>query len=362
MNPNKIFNQAFEAYQAEKYAESERLYKKLLTLKPEIDVLPTIYYNLGLALMSLNKHSEAIKVFDISNRYKNSDETTWCKCLSLFNLKKWEDAIAIADSRYGKTRNSNTAVTFPNLPIQKIKDANDAKDKKILVFNEQGLGDELLFCTQLTKLDKIVSKATVQVSKETIDLLNELYQFQNITLSCFDTISIEDVHLHDCYMGLGDVFYSLYEFGTSVVEPNFISIGSKNVGVCWQTNRKSPNSDKRSIDPKIFTNLKNINLVNLQYGEGQGTFLNLPDFMPNSILETWKKLDNLDLVITVDTMLAHLAGLKGIPTLLIINKHYDWRWKYRDSEDERYSMFYPMVEIVNIKDDLQEIVDDIICG
>ena len=68
----------------------------------------------------------------------------------------------------------------------------------------------------------------------------------------------------------------------------------------------------------------------------------------------------VDVVVTVDTLVAHLAGLKGIPTLLVINKHLDWRWKYREEEDKRYSMFYPMVEIVDVKDDLNKIIKELI--
>ena len=358
-NPNKLFNDALNAQTSDYHHKAEKLYQKLLKLDPELHAKATIFYNLGLVKMSLNKYKEAATLFERSNLIKYNDENTWCKCLCLLNLKQWEEGIKLFPARYGETRHSNTAVRFPNLPIPQITDANEAKGKKIIVFNEQGLGDEFLFTTQLNKLDEIVDHALVQVSAETIDQLNEMYKFKNIELADFNKLTPDFVGDFDQYIGLADVFVSLYEYNTPVVNNRFDPINERKVGVCWTTNLKSPNTEKRSIDPNILKNL-DFDLVSLQYGEGYGEQLGLEDYLPKNTLETWNLLDKLDVVVTVDTLVAHLAGLKGIPTLLVINKHLDWRWKYRDQEDDRYSMFYPMVEIVDINDDLNMIINDIL--
>jgi hypothetical protein len=46
----------------------------------------------------------------------------------------------------------------------------------------------------------------------------------------------------------------------------------------------------------------------------------------NDFLETAAMLQNLDLVITVDTALAHLAGSLGRPTWVLLPRPADWRW------------------------------------
>lgn len=359
-DPNVLFSKAYTAQVEGRHHKSEKLYKKLLKMSPEIDVKATILYNLGLLMMSMNRYADACEYFDQSNKLSYNDENTWNKCLSLLNLGKWENGMQIFSSRYGKTRNNSTAVSFPDLPLTLIEHAHDAVGSNVLVLNEQGLGDEILFSTQLEKLSRIAREVTVQVSKETYSLFKKIYKFDNVKFEIFDTIDVEDLYEYDVYISFGNVFSSLYEYGTSVTSNSYYQNPfNDKVGVCWMTNRKSPNSDKRSIDPSNLLFL-GFEKVSLQYGEGCGDELGLEDFLPEDCLETWNKLDELDAVVTVDTLVAHLAGLKGIPTLLVINEHLDWRWKYRDPNDERYSMFYPMVEIVSIKDNFNSILKEII--
>jgi tetratricopeptide (TPR) repeat protein len=359
-DPNKLFMLAFNAQNEGNHHKAEKLYRRLLKMDPEWDAKKTITYNLGLVLMSLGKYAEAIKFFKKSNGFEFNDENQWNICLCYLNLGKWNKAMNLFPHRYGETRQQGTEVKFPKLPIQQIDDMYDAENKKLLVFNEQGLGDELLFSTQLKALDELVDYAKVQVSKDTIDLLNEIYEFKNLELSCFDSISVDEVEEFDCYTGLGSVFASLYQYGEAVNDQSFYKNPyTDKVGVCWATNRKSPNTHKRSIDPSILKQI-DYELVSLQYGEGYGKELGLEDYVPDNCLESWNRMDQLDVVVTVDTLIAHMAGLKGIPTILLINKHLDWRWKYRDQEDDRYSMFYPMVEIVDVNEDLNEIVKEIV--
>jgi len=359
-NPNKIFSSAFNSQIEGDHLKAENLYRKLLKSNPEWEAKKTITFNLGLVSMSLNKYNEAIKYFNISNSLESTDENEWNKCLCYLNLKDWDNALKLFPSRYGNSRQPGTAVKFPKFPIHQINNAKESKNKNLLVLNEQGLGDEILFSTQLLKLDKIVNKALVQVSTDTIDLLNKIYKFKNIELVCFDSIPIEDVEKYDMYIGLGDVFISLYEIGESLsIDNGYIHPYTDKAGVCWSSNKKSPNASKRSIKSSVFKTI-DLELVSLQYGKNCGKELGLEDYIPKNCLESWERMDGLDVVVTVDTLMAHIAGLKGIPTILLHDKHLDWRWKYRDSEDDRYSMFYPLVEIVDINDDINSIIKDII--
>jgi ADP-heptose:LPS heptosyltransferase len=53
------------------------------------------------------------------------------------------------------------------------------------------------------------------------------------------------------------------------------------------------------------------------------------------------QMRTLDLVISVDTMQAHLAGALGTPTWLLLNKQCDWRWM-RDRDD---TPWYPTMRL-----------------
>jgi Glycosyltransferase family 9 (heptosyltransferase) len=73
--------------------------------------------------------------------------------------------------------------------------------------------------------------------------------------------------------------------------------------------------------------LPGLSFVNLQHGLSMGS-LGLPDLTPwmTDYAETAALIDNLDLVITVDTSVAHLAGALGKPVWILLPHAPDWRW------------------------------------
>ena len=46
----------------------------------------------------------------------------------------------------------------------------------------------------------------------------------------------------------------------------------------------------------------------------------------NDFVDTYEIVSELDLVISIDTAVAHLAASMGKPTIVLLNKRYDWRW------------------------------------
>ena len=63
--------------------------------------------------------------------------------------------------------------------------------------------------------------------------------------------------------------------------------------------------------------------------------------LSDSVTETAAVIANLDLVIAVDTMVAHLAGALGVPTWLLLHDTADWRWLL-ERED---SPWYPTMRL-----------------
>lgn len=113
------------------------------------------------------------------------------------------------------------------------------------------------------------------------------------------------------------------------------------VGICWQGNPQHHADVYRSIALREFQPLAQtpgVALISLQYGEGQqqleqvdfgGAIHRLPagiDRSAGAFLDTAAILRNLDLVVTVDTSTAHLAGALGVPVWLLLGRVPDWRW------------------------------------
>jgi len=112
------------------------------------------------------------------------------------------------------------------------------------------------------------------------------------------------------------------------------------VGICWQGRPGFKADRQRSLPLEHFAPLAampGVRLVSLQMGEGAGQLAAQP--WRDAILDPGPELDrdgafldtaaiigNLDLVITSDTAMAHLAGALGAPTWLLLAHVPDWRW------------------------------------
>jgi tetratricopeptide (TPR) repeat protein len=134
------------------------------------------------------------------------------------------------------------------------------------------------------------------------------------------------------------------------------TIKGMKVGIAWQGNPRHRADRTRSTALKHFSplsSLPEVSLISLQRGPGTEQ---LPDFQKKfsvtdlgnevteesgSFFDTAAILPHLDLVITVDTALGHLAGSMAVPTWIALSAHADWRW-LRGRTD---SPWYPTVRL-----------------
>jgi Flp pilus assembly protein TadD len=104
--------------------------------------------------------------------------------------------------------------------------------------------------------------------------------------------------------------------------------GRRTIGLAWAGNNLHSNDRRRSMPPALLAPilvLPDVNCISLQYGE---TLDGLCDLTPmlTDFAETAALIARLDLVITVDTAVAHLAGALGVPTWIMLPHAPDWRW------------------------------------
>ena len=130
---------------------------------------------------------------------------------------------------------------------------------------------------------------------------------------------------------------------------------SLNVGICWHGSDSYPNNNRRSIPLgalRPLVGLPGLRLFNLQRGPGLAQLRDLPerafarlpcelDDGPDAFVDTAALMQSLDLVITCDTSIAHLAGALARPVWLLLCTTPNWRWML-DRED---SPWYPTMRI-----------------
>ncbi|HEY1735052.1 MAG TPA: glycosyltransferase, partial [Methylovirgula sp.] len=122
------------------------------------------------------------------------------------------------------------------------------------------------------------------------------------------------------------------------------------IGICWRGNMKI--NLERSLPLAEFAKLAaipGVRLFNLMKdGDDDIRSLNLPverldrlDAGPDAFLDTAAAVMNLDLVVTSDTSIAHLAGALGRPTYLALKHVPDWRWLHEGET----SPWYPTLRL-----------------
>ena len=119
----------------------------------------------------------------------------------------------------------------------------------------------------------------------------------------------------------------------------------RRVGVCWTSTGGNLNKQMRFSAEQfeeIWAPLEGAEFVNLAHDArvGAGAPFGVRRFA--DVYETGELLASLDVVVTVDTLVAHLAGSLGIPTLVIAPTYYDWRYRWPGEDG---SPFYRSVTL-----------------
>jgi hypothetical protein len=141
------------------------------------------------------------------------------------------------------------------------------------------------------------------------------------------------------------------------------SDGALKVGIAWQGNPDYRADHRRSIALREFLPLlrcDGIRFYNLQKGPGSEQLADLPpdvavtDFgdaldRDGAFVDTAAVMRNLDLVISSDTAIPHLAGALGVEVWMALPHMPDWRWGL----DGEISLWYPSMRIFRqtIRDD-----------
>jgi hypothetical protein len=123
------------------------------------------------------------------------------------------------------------------------------------------------------------------------------------------------------------------------------------IAICWQGSAQSRLDYGRSFPVALFKNIsqiKGVRLISIQKNYGTEQLENmLPDIWiekiaedfdigENAFLDTAAIMKSVDLIITSDTSLSHLAGALGLPNWLLLKRIPDWRWMLDRSDSPWY--------------------------
>ncbi len=229
-------------------------------------------------------------------------------------------------------------------------DGSPLKGKSILIHTEQGFGDAIQFVRLFPELKRRGGRVVFACQTALLDLL------QNVA-GVDDWFPIDrpadiNFHVHASMMslpGLLDLNETSIPGATPylIVNPARIAAwrqrlaGLKGfkVGLAWQGNPNFIDDRFRSIPLASFARLGRIpgvTFISLQYGAGASQMDAVRDKLPLTMLEGVNHhpplldfaaiIENLDLVISSDTVIAHLAGALGREVWVPLSMSSDWRW------------------------------------
>ena len=131
----------------------------------------------------------------------------------------------------------------------------------------------------------------------------------------------------------------------------FLDNKKLNIGLAWSGNKNYFLDSYRSIPFKYFKNIlkfQNINFFKLskdtsiEEKKEYDLYPNLINLGDRSLIEVSEYINNLDLVISSDTSIIHLAGILNKKSILLLNYNSDWRW----FDDNDQTIWYPSVDII----------------
>lgn len=233
-------------------------------------------------------------------------------------------------------------------------DGSTARGRTILLYSEQGLGDTLQFCRYAPLLARSGAKVVVACPEKLVPLLATLDGPLKIVSN------LKDVEFYDWQAPLmslphlmgttlktvpGNVPYLSVPANTE--SPVSASQAGSRIGLVWSGNPENPDARHRSMSLEQLRPLFDVDGVewmSLQVGSTRRqileTGLQIHDLDPD-LPATAAAIADLDLVITVDTSIAHLAGALGRPFWLLLSHSPDWRWLL-DRDD---SPWYPTARL-----------------
>ncbi len=344
-------------------------YRQAVRLKPDY---AEAYNHLGVVLNAQGGYVENIENYEAIENYRralqlNPDfaEAHWNLSLVLLRTGR----LAEGWKEYQWRRNTKLDIsTYPHSFEAPQWDGSGFKNKRLFVHYEQGLGDTIHFVRYLPMvkarggtvilevrkplyrlfqcfpgIDELVEASFDKKPDVMFDYHISLMDLPNIFATNLDTIPADIPYIHCCPT-------KAEHWRKKLTGPDL------KVGIVWAGSPSHGNDQNRSCVMKHFaplTNIDGVRLYGLQKGETAEQVEELAEEITiknlgiefEDFTDTGAVIENLDLVISVDTSVLHLVGAMGKPVWALLPFAPDWRWMLNRQD----SPWYPTMKLFRQK-------------
>jgi tetratricopeptide (TPR) repeat protein len=328
-----------------------------LRLRP---AYPEALSNRGSCLKELERFPEALASFAEALRLKpDYHDARYNRGLTLLLLGSFAEGWRDYEWR---ATGSHRCVGYPPLPAP-IWSGQALAGKRIIVLSEQGLGDTIQFARYLPLLRTIARDLFFYTRPSMVQLFGSLGGLgvgSDIPKDTAFDLAIPLLSLPNAFATTGATIP--HDSPYLAAEPERvqrwrarIGTGGFRIGVCWQGNAASPADRGRSFPARLMEPLAaipGVRLISLQQQDGLEQLATLPQGIPietledaegdgHAFMDTAAIMQSLDLVVTCDTAIAHLAGALGRPVWVALKQVAHWVWL----RDRRETPWYPTMRL-----------------
>ena len=319
------------------------------------------YGNLGTALQNSGRFAEALRCYEQALQWTPDDPSLHTnRALIWLRLGDLERGWPEYEWRLHSPDIPSSTLAQPRWHGQAIE------GRTILLHAEQGAGDTIHFIRYAPFVRQRRATVLVACPRGLIPLLSSFHGVDALVPS-EDPLPHFDVHAPLASLPgifgttLSNVpaeapYLSADEPLVEAWSKRLASADGFKIGIAWQGNPVHPDDYRRSAPLTAFSplaQLPSIRLFSLQKGPGTDQLQQVLHRWPvtdlsgeleeraGAFMDTAAVMKNIDLVVTVDTAIAHLAGALAVPVYVALASVADWRWLV-DRED---SPWYPTMRL-----------------
>ena len=361
INPNYInahANRGNILRDMKRYEEALESYDRAILINPNY---VNAHSNRGIVLRDMKRYEEALESYNrailINPEYVDAK---YNKSFMLLEKGEFDEGFQLYEHRW---EHHQIPIRFNQAPWLGDK---SIEGKTILIHSEQGLGDTIQFCRYLKMVSALGAYVIFEVEPVLFPLLKQLngvnefiqkgeslpefdYHCPLLTLPLAFKTSLETIPCHNAYLKADIDKRKIWEkrLGNSLIPK---------IGLTWSGSSTHKDDHNRTIElstllqylPSGFeyvslqkelrdSDIQALNSSSIKFFGDQ-----LNDFSDTAAL-----CDLMDMVISVDTSIAHLSGALGKPTIVLLPFISDWRWLL-DRDD---SPWYPSMHLLRQKKD-----------
>ncbi|WP_390129399.1 hypothetical protein [Synechococcus sp. HIMB2401] len=326
--------------------------------------------NLGNALISVLQPEEALRHLEMGVELdQSSTHSLWNLALAYLLLGNYLKGWEYYEVRFENEDFAQVKIPTSGPRVRDLVDVPSSNDLPLVVWSEQGLGDAIQFSRYLQYFDAMGVPFLFLTRPSLVTLFRDWFNLGDRVMEIGSTDPEKDERSHVALMSLPHLFKTEIHtipgvcpyFQSNKVVKEELTVtsppGGISVGIVWASNPDNKPMYKNKSLPlhllmPLFERLLDLDLIelhSLQFGDDAQQISpwsdrpdvyewkdKLQDFSDTAVI-----LNQLDLVVSVDTAVAHLSGALNKPTWLLLPHNADFRWMRQRSD----SPWYPSMRL-----------------